>query len=264
LAPLKTILKNGDRVDILTSPYQHPEASWEDFVVTGKARSCIRRFIRSQEKGEFVALGLQLARYVFANANIEFNEDLILYKNFCCDSTNTFYHNLGKGHISLRRLQLSLPDSSNTSQLKDTAICLIDFAPGIAVHFSKCCRPILGDKIVGVLQKEKGLVIHQTTCGVINDQGEPFIKVKWNQDDNVETSIMARLQIVMTNHKDSFAVVTNVISSNGANISNLKIEHRSTEFFSLLIDITCTDIAHLGEIQAALRTCSKVKSVKRL
>ena len=265
LAPLKTVLRNGDRVDVITSPYQHPEASWEDFVVTGKARSCIRRFIKSQSKGEFIALGLQLARYVFANANIEFTENLILYKNFCCDSLNTFYYRLGKGLVSLKSFQLSLPDSgSNSVQIKDVAICLIDFIPGIAIHFAKCCCPILGDKIVGILDPGNGLIIHHTTCNSMNDNSEPFIKVKWNQDDFMETTAMARLQIVMVNHKDSFAAVTNIISANGANISNLKIEHRSTEFFNLLIDITGTDVALLGEIQAALRTCSKVKSVKRL
>ncbi len=263
LVPLKTTLRNGDRVDIITSPYQHPEAAWEDFAITGKARSCIRRFIRSQEKGEFISLGFQLTKYAFGN--VKFSEELILYKNFSCDSLNKFYYNLGKGLISLKKFRLTLPqmDDDNHS-FDDSSICLIDFIPGIAVHFAKCCCPILGDKIVGIHQPNKGLVIHQTTCSSIKSSNETFIRVKWNQDDDIETSFMARLQVVMANHKDSFAAMTNIISSNGASISNLKIEHRSNEFFNLLVDISVTDVTHLGEVQAALRACSKVKSVRRL
>ncbi len=265
LVPLKTVLKNGDRVDIITSPYQHPEATWEDFVVTGKARSCIRKFVKSQEKGEFISLGFQLSRYIFAEMNIQFSEDLILYEKFCCDSLTKFYYNMGKGLIPLKLFRSTLLNiEGNNITFNDTSICLIDFIPDIAVHFSKCCCPILGDKIIGILQANKGLIIHQTTCRSMEESCEAFIRVKWNQDDNIETSFMARLQIIMLNHKDSFAAITNIISSNNANISNLKIEHRTTEFFSLLVDISVTDIAHLGEIQAALRACSKVKSVKRL
>ncbi len=265
LVPLKTVLKNGDRVDIITSPYQHPEATWEDFVVTGKARSCIRKFVKSQEKGEFISLGFQLSRYIFAEMNIQFSEDLILYEKFCCDSLTKFYYNMGKGLIPLKLFRSTLLNIEGDNIIfNDNSICLIDFIPDIAVHFSKCCCPILGDKIIGILQANKGLIVHQTTCRSIEESYETFIRVKWNQDDNIETSFMARLQIIMLNHKDSFAAITNIISSNNANISNLKIEHRTTEFFSLLVDISVTDVAHLGEIQAALRACSKVKSVKRL
>ncbi len=92
-----------------------------------------------------------------------------------------------------------------------------------------------------------------------------MIKVSWNQDEHeVDASFFASLRIEMLNKTDSFASVTNIISSNGASIANLKIEGRSRDFFTLLIDIKVIDIIHLSEIQAALRACSYIKSVTRV
>lgn len=265
MAPLKTILRNGDRVDILTSPYQHPEASWDNFVVTGKAHSCIKKFIRSQERGEFIALGLQLTKYIFSCANINFSENLIHLRQFGCDSLNVFYYNVGKGIISLKNLRLAVPNSQIISSKNEYAVCLIDFVPGIAVHFAECCHPILGDKIIGILEKNKGIVVHLTNCGEIEQcEKNSFVKVKWNQDNDNDASFIARLGIVMINKQDSFAIVTNIISSNNASIANLKIEHRSAEFFNLIIDVKVSDVIHLGEVQAALRACVNIKSVRRL
>ena len=91
-----------------------------------------------------------------------------------------------------------------------------------------------------------------------------FVKVRWNQENEEGAAFIARLRIVMLNKQESFALVTNIISSNGGSIANLKVEHRSNDFFSLLIDIKVMDIIKLGEIQAALRACSNIKSVRRM
>lgn len=265
VAPLKSTLRNGDRVDVLTSPYQHPEASWANFVVTGKARSCIRKFIHSQERGEFTALGLQLVKYIFTELNVNFSEMLIDLKHFKCATLNKFYSHVGRGIISLNSIRSTLPHTDSKQSPQENAICLVDFIPGIAVHFAECCHPILGDKIIGILEPKKGLSIHLTNCDQIDLlQNEIFVKVKWNQDNEIDTAFVARLRIVMLNEQNSFALVTNIISSNGASIANLKTEHRSMDFFNLLIDIKVTNMIHLGEVQAALRACTNVKSVRRL
>ncbi|MDR0678236.1 MAG: hypothetical protein LBF44_01715, partial [Holosporaceae bacterium] len=147
----------------------------------------------------------------------------------------------------------------------ESFICLVDFTPGIAVHFAECCHPILGDKIIGILVPQKGIVVHTTSCDCMEKgRGNTFIKVKWNQDDEVDATFIARLRIVILNETESFAIITNIISSKGASITNLKVEHRSTDFFDLLVDIKVMDVIHLGEVQAALRTCANVRSVRRL
>ncbi|MCR5224659.1 MAG: bifunctional (p)ppGpp synthetase/guanosine-3',5'-bis(diphosphate) 3'-pyrophosphohydrolase [Alphaproteobacteria bacterium] len=264
MAPLKTVLRNGDQVDILTSPYQHPEASWERFVVTGKAKACIRRFIKSQERAEFIALGLQLVKYVFSMTNIVFNESMIDFKKFSCETIAKFYYNVGKCVIPLNSVRSIIPEQETPPFMNANAICLIDFTPGIAVHFAECCHPILGDKIIGILVPQKGIVVHLTNCDRIEQENCTFIKVKWNQDDDIDAAFIARLRIVILNKPESFAIITNIISSNGAGIANIKVEHRSVDFFDLLIDVKVDSPDHLGELQAALRACANVRSVRRL
>ena len=264
MVPLKTVLRNGDIVDIITSPYQHPEAAWERFVVTGKAKSCIRKYIKLQAKAEFTNLGMLLVKYVCTQKDVQFDEKLINYKKFGYDSIGKFYFNVGKGAIPISKVKSMISGKENIFASNDSAIYLVDFTPGIAVHFADCCHPILGDKIIGVLTYQKGIVVHLNSCNHLEKITDPFIKLKWNKDDEVEASFIARLRLVILNKTESFAIITNIISSNGASISNLKIEHRSVDFFDLLLDIKVNDIVHLGEVQAALRTCDNVHSVRRL
>lgn len=264
MVPLKTVLRNGDQVDIITSPYQHPEASWERFVVTGKAKSCIKKFIKSQEKAEFINLGLRLVKNLFSITNQIFSENLIPYNKFDCDSIKRFYYNVGKGIISLNSIRMIIPENIKNKNLTEEGICLMDFTPGIAMHFAECCHPILGDKIIGIFVPQKGLVIHLTSCDQISREKNTLVRVKWNKDDDIEAAFITRLRIVILNKTESFAIITNIISSNGASITNIKVEHRSVDFFDLLVDIKVNDIIHLGEVQAALRTCNNVRSVRRL
>ncbi|GHT92690.1 GTP pyrophosphokinase [Alphaproteobacteria bacterium] len=265
IVPLKTVLRNGDQVDIITSPYQHPESSWERFVITGKAKSCIRKFVKAQEKEEFINLGLQLVKNVFSSAKTEFSEYIIDYKSFSCSSIGKFYYNVGRGTISLNsvRTMVSSGEDDNRAVMED-AICLMDFTPGIAVHFSECCHPILGDKIIGILVPQKGVVVHITSCAHLGRGKNVFVRAKWNKDDETESTFVSRLRIVIINQTESFAIITNVISSSGASITNIKVDHRSIDFFDLLVDIKVNDVIHLGEVQAALRTCANVRSVRRL
>lgn len=263
MVPLKTVLRNGDQIDIITSPYQHPEAAWERFVVTGKAKSCIKKFIKAQEKAEFINLGLLLVKNIFSSVGQALTEDSIQYSNFECDSLNRFYYNVGKGIITLDDVRSLIPDHGR-KYLAEEGICLVDLTAGIAMHFADCCHPILGDKIIGAFIPQKGLVVHLTNCDQISRERSMLVRVKWNKEDDVESAFITRLKIVILNKTESFAIITNIISSNGASITNIKVEHRSVDFFDLLVDVKVNDIIHLGEIQAALRTCNYVRSIRRL
>jgi GTP pyrophosphokinase len=264
MSPLKTLLRNGDRVDIITSLYQNPEAAWEKFVVTGKAKACIRKFVKTREKFEFVLLGLQLTKYVFAMTKFSFNESLLDYKKFACNSLNKFYYDVGRGSIPLSAIRALLPDKEIQLGTSEESVRLLDFIPGIVVHFADCCYPILGDKIIGVMTPGKGMTVHLVNCNQVEEKMVPFINVKWDNDEEADAAFIARLCIVVFNKPESFAIITNIISSGGASITNIKIEHRSIDFFDLLVDIKVNDAIHLEELKASLRICLNVRSIRRL
>jgi GTP pyrophosphokinase len=266
MVPLKTILRNGDQVDIITSPYQCPEAAWERFVVTGKAKSCIKRFVRLREKSAFTKLGEQLTRYMFSKMKVNFSEDLVDLQRFSCDSIDTFYYNVSKKIISFSDISLMIQDknlNASPTAVSEEAICMSDFSLGIAFHFPSCCHPIFGDKIVAVLMPPHGLFVHMANCSKVESESDNlFVKIKWNREDETEAAFIAKLQIVIVNKRESLQITTNIISSNGASVINMKVEHRSLNFFDLVADIKVTDTIHLGEVLAALRTCSNVKFVR--
>lgn len=264
MVPLRTTLRNGDQVEVLTSQYQKPEASWITFATTGKAKSCIKKFIKKYEKTEFITLGMHLIKYVFASVDEDFNEALINYVKFLCTDLNDLYYKIGKGIISLEKIRQILSfDSINITIVRD-AINVIDFKPGIATHFSECCHPIIGDTVLGSMVPNLGLFIHSTSCDNVKNIKNEIIKLKWNKDDDIDIAIIAKLKLLILNEQDSFAIITNAISSNGGSITNIKVEHRSVDFFELIVDVRVRNKDHLGELQAALRTCSNVRSVRRL
>ena len=189
---------------------------------------------------------------------------MIDLRKFACKNITSFYYKVGKSLINLNAIQALVSTNNDSLFGNNASICVMDFTPGIAVHFSECCHPILGDKIIAQLVPQKGLIVHMSSCEKISDYKCHFIKVRWNQDDEIDTTFIARLRIVITNQSDSFANITNIISASGASIANIKVENRSIDFFDLVVDIKVTTQKHLGEILAALRVCHNARSVRKV
>ncbi|MBQ7674263.1 MAG: bifunctional (p)ppGpp synthetase/guanosine-3',5'-bis(diphosphate) 3'-pyrophosphohydrolase [Alphaproteobacteria bacterium] len=264
IADFRTVLKNGDQVNIITSPQQVPDPAWERFVVTGKAKSCIKKYIRNKSRSEFTELGSQLVTNIFSAYGVPFSEDVLNYKKFGYSSLDNFLYNVGKGVVSLNRVRMNISSvSSHQIVAREKPLILEKFTIGIAVHFSDCCTPIIGDKIVGVFAPQRGVVVHLSNCSNLSNEKE-FISIKWHENEEGNSAFVARLRIVIANQKDSFAMITNIISSAGASITNLKVEYRSANLFDLLVDIKTDNLVLLGEIQASLRICSNVRLVQRL
>jgi GTP pyrophosphokinase len=134
----------------------------------------------------------------------------------------------------------------------------------MAMHFGKCCHPIPGDKIVGIVTTGKGITIHTTSCETLenfSETPERWIDVAWDSSTGIQH--VARIKITVSHESGGLATVTNVIAKELGNITNLKILNRSTDFFELLIDIEVKDIRHLNTIIASLRSKEAVQSVER-
>ena len=136
----------------------------------------------------------------------------------------------------------------------------------MAIHYGTCCHPLPGDKIVGIITKGVGVVIHTTDCEELKEFSEipeRCIDLSWNLEA-IEKFHLGRIKLVVNNSRGSLGKICTTIGNNTGNISNLKITNRSAEFFDILIDVEVSNIKQLVTIIAPLRALSEVKSVERI
>ncbi|MEZ5691077.1 MAG: bifunctional (p)ppGpp synthetase/guanosine-3',5'-bis(diphosphate) 3'-pyrophosphohydrolase [Rickettsiales bacterium] len=286
IVPLRTKLKNGDQVDIITSKTQTPSASWERFVVTGKARSEIRKYLRTAQRNEYIALGKAIMAKSLRQEGEELTEKLIEphLPQFNRKTVDDLMADIGEGMISRQQVvdvvigeRKPVHTNGVTSVLSNLykpfkkknktreAIPIRGVISGMAIHFAGCCHPIPGDKIVGIVTTGKGITIHTMDCETLenySDAPERWIDVAWEKDQEDAIHI-GRVKMNVSNEQASLATVTNVIARENGNISNFKITNRSSDFFELMIDIEVRDIRHLNTIIANLRGKEVVQSVER-
>jgi GTP diphosphokinase / guanosine-3',5'-bis(diphosphate) 3'-diphosphatase len=140
--------------------------------------------------------------------------------------------------------------------------------PGMAVHYANCCHPLPGDRIVGIVTTGKGVTIHTIDCRTLEsfaDMPERWLDVAW-QDDEADTEAEARvgrIKLVLLNEPGALSSLSTVIAKNLGNILNLKITHRSQDFFEMFIDVEVRNVKHLSNIIAALRATPAINSVER-
>jgi GTP pyrophosphokinase len=281
LLPLRTQLANGDQVEIMTSKGQTPSPDWESFVVTGKARARIRRFIRTQQRAQYLDLGRAIVQKAFRQDGQEFSERPLeaVLKVFNCATVEDLYVAVGQGIATGREVVNAAfpqhPDAKNKivplararrkAQISDTAVPIRGLIPGMAVHFAGCCHPLPGDRIVGIVITGKGVTIHTIDCENLEsftDEPERWLDVAWTGDE-ADSVHVGRINVTIANEPGNLGSLTTTIGKQGGNISNLKITNRSTDFFEIMVDIEVADVKHLTTIIAALRATPVINSVER-
>jgi guanosine-3',5'-bis(diphosphate) 3'-pyrophosphohydrolase len=288
LMPLRTVLQNGDQVEIITSRAQTPSPTWERFVVTGKARARIRRFIRSKEREQYLELGRSILDRAFSAEGYECSDKALegVLKNFKQASIDDLCAQVGAGNFNARAVvEAVLPGirkkrsfvekvvplaraRHKKPQAKGQGIPIRGLIPGMALHFAGCCHPLPGDRIVGVVTTGKGVTIHTIDCETLEEFAETperWIDVSWDVGDGEADGAVhvGRVQVTVLNEPGSLGSLTTVIAKNEGNISNLKITNRTMQFFDILVDIEVRDVAHLIDIIAALRATPAVNSADR-
>jgi GTP pyrophosphokinase len=283
LVPLRTQLMNGDQVEIITSKAQTPNPNWERIVVTGRARARIRRFVRSQQRQQYLALGREIVDKAFRQAGETPTEKGLegVLKAFKCATVEDLYVQVGEGNMTgaavltavfpghkertkparARRGKAAGKDGKKGGH----AVPIRGLIAGMAVHYGGCCHPLPGDRIVGIVTTGKGVAIHTIDCEALEqfiEQPDRWLDVAW-EEDATEVPRVGRLGVVISNEPGSLGNLTTVIGKNEGNIHNLKITNRSQDFFEMLVDVEVRDVKHLTNIMAALRACPSVNSVER-
>jgi guanosine-3',5'-bis(diphosphate) 3'-pyrophosphohydrolase len=283
LVPLRTQLANGDQVDIVTSKAQTPSPTWERFVVTGKARARIRRFIRTQQRTQYMDLGKAILQKAFRQEGQDFGEKRLegILKTFTVTTVEDLYAAAGEGIVTGREvLNAAFPDRiegktpkvvpisrarGKKAAASDNAVPIRGLIPGMALHFAGCCHPLPGDRIVGIVTTGKGVTIHTIDCETLEsfaDTPERWLDVAWNAGEPGSAHV-GRIEVTIGNEPGSLGSLTTIIGKTGGNITNLKITNRSVDFFEILVDIEVQDVRHLTNIIAALRATPAINSVER-
>ena len=289
IAPLNTKLVNGDQVEIITSKTQTPSPTWERFVVTGKARSHIRRYIRMQQRTEYVTLGQAMLKKIFQQEGYDYTDKAVagIVQQMRVENIDDILANVGSGHFVAKDIFKTIFPAHKTEVATGLAKQLendpdkIAFAkrpeggkpmpikgliPGMAVHFARCCHPLPGDRIVGIVTTGKGVTIHTIDCETLEtfaDTPERWIDVSWGEGPDSPEAHVGRLEVTITNEPGALAALTTVIGKNGGNITNLKITTRSLDFWDMLLDVYVNDTRHLSNIIAALRATPQIATVDR-
>ena len=272
IVPLKTQLVNGDQVEIITSKHPTVSLSWEKFVVTGKARGEIQKVIQQQLRGQHIKLGKTIIyKALKANKIEDEAKGIEAACKFFSKTPDELFFALGEGTITREEvIKLATPKksrlSSTLSLLKFTkkpsfkvedenVIPIKGLIPGMAMHYAKCCHPLPGDKIVGIVHTGSGITIHTSDCEMLNNfasMPERILDLTW---DNNKSNIpfISRIKVLLLNEPESLAILAGEIAKNGGNITNFKILSRNTNYFELIFDIEVKSLAHIEVIINALR-----------
>ena len=274
--PLHTPLRNGDQVEIIRQKGSAPSPLWEQFVVTGRARAEIRRYLKHARHDEHVNFGRKILEKTFADEKQELTEKAIgaVAKKLRLSKAEDVYAEVGRGALRPQ----DVFDAIFPELKKDPArprvaddgktrkpVSIQGLTEGISYSLGQCCHPLPGDRIVGLRMPGKGVVIHTIDCAELEkaqDQMDDWLDVSWGR--HAAGSSLARVVVRVKNVPGSLGAVMTVIGNNGGNIFNMKVTDRNPLFFEFQVDIEVRDLAHLQNILGALRVNAVVESVDRV
>jgi len=286
MVPLRTELQNGDQVEIITSKAHAPSPTWERFVVTGKARAAIRRFVRTRQREQYLQLGRSMLQRSFKEAGYELTDKGLegaapVFKQHSADDLAA---SVGAGLISDRDVLGAVYPGQKEEKKRGTlaglfkgkaaklngnagsSVKIRGLIPGMALHYARCCHPLPGDRIVGIVTTGKGVTIHTIDCDTLEsfaETPERWLDVSWEAGGEAATRHVGRLRVTLVNEPGSLSNVAHVIAKDRGNISNLKIVNRGEDYFDMLIDIEVSDVKHLSHIIAALKADKSINAVER-
>jgi len=276
LAPLSEPLESGQTVEIITAPGTQPNPAWLSFVVTGKARSNIRHFLKNQRHSESVALGRRLINKVLGSFGTQLEkipqeqiQKMLLQLN--SQNLDNILEDVGLGnrmaHVIAR---LVLPDHDDVDLLPETkeskqSSLAIRGSEGMVMSFAKCCHPIPGDPIIGHISSGRGMVIHTESCNniaEIRDNPEKCVSVRW--DPNVEGEFSVEIRVELENERGIIAKLATTITGAEANIEKISTVERDARFSIVNLSLNVRNRIHLARVMKRIRIIKPVIKVTRV
>jgi RelA/SpoT family (p)ppGpp synthetase len=272
LVPLRTELRNGDRVEIITASHAKPNPGWLQYVRTAKARSNIRHFLKTMQYEESAGLGERLLDQALKTLKSSVAEvDDASWERVVRDggarSREELLADVGLGKrlpAVVARHLLKHADPSREEAI--AASITIRGTEGMAVQLATCCRPIPGDAIVGSIKKGQGLVVHASDCASIvrsrRNEPEQWIDVDW--DPRTSRLFQAAIAVTVENRRGVLAKVASEIAEAGSNIDSISMGEDRAVFTTMHFVLEVANRQHLARVMRALRRLADVKKLARV
>jgi guanosine-3',5'-bis(diphosphate) 3'-pyrophosphohydrolase len=270
-APLRTCLRSGDRVEIVTASHAKPNPAWLNYVVTGKARSHIRRFLKTMQYEESARLGERLLNQALMSFKVDpqtisASQWEKLARESGAKSKKDLLADMGLGKhlpaVIARRLASPGESASGTNGISDVITIL--GTEGMAVQFARCCRPLPGDSIVGFIKKDQGLVIHAHDCPAISKNrghSDNWLDVAWGKD--IARQFEVNIKTVVANERGVLARVAAAIAGAGSNIDNVAMEGEGA-YTTMNFMLQVRNRYHLAQVMRGLRRIPEVAKISRI
>ncbi len=273
LVPLRTELKNGDRVEIITASHAKPNPSWLNFVVTAKARHHIRHFLKTMQYQESAQLGERLLSQALGALGgrlrgISEADWERLLKESGSKDRQEILADIGLGRVLAIVIARKLLPTAGASSAPAASAgpIVIRGSEGMALQFAKCCHPIPGDPIIGFIKKGRGMIVHTHDCPVIarmKREPEKWLDVEWAPETRKLFSV--NIKLLASNQQGVLAKVAAEISDNDSNIENVSVEPGDSPAYSNIhFTLQVHNRLHLAQIMRGLRRLPEVIRINRL
>ncbi|HYI87066.1 MAG TPA: TGS domain-containing protein, partial [Burkholderiales bacterium] len=270
LVPLRTELRNGDRVEIITASHAKPSPGWLQYVRTGKSRSNIRHFLKTMQYEESAGLGERLLDQALralkgSLAEVEEGAWERVVRDSGARSREELLADIGLGKRLPAVVARRLTKNVDMNDAKAAGSVTIRGTEGMAVQLATCCRPIPGDAIVGSIKKGQGLVVHGSDCGASlrsrKNEPEQWIDVEW--DLRTTRLFQAAINVTVENQRGVLAKVASEIADAGSNIDSITMGDDRTVFTAMHFVLEVRNRQHLARVMRALRRLPDVQKISR-
>jgi GTP pyrophosphokinase len=270
MSPLGSRLYNGQTIEIISSESSRPHPSWLDFVITAKARTNIRHFLKSLQITEAISLGQRLLQQ--SVSQLKGRETAIpkarfkkVLDQYHMSDQQELLAEIGLGNRNSSLVAKAMYDIEDDASAFDNAgkPLAIKGTEGMVVSFAKCCRPVPGDAIAGFVSSGKGIVIHQRSCPNMTERGKEDRQLSVQWSDHVEGEYLAYMRVQVANQRGVLANLATTIANTSSNIEHVNVTEKDGRISTIEFVVTVSDRIHLARIMKRLRRLPVVNRIWR-
>ncbi|ABK42780.1 (p)ppGpp synthetase I, SpoT/RelA [Magnetococcus marinus MC-1] len=281
IVPLKTPLVTGDTISIITGKNREPNPNWLQFVVTSKAKYWIGRFVKEKQRQQSIGLGREILEREGRKVGSSITEKQlrVVLETFRCENIDDLYYNIGISRVSaLQVVHKLFPGSAPafTERKNQVAragverrgdkLALTGALEGIAVQAARCCSPLPGDVVVGIINTGRGITLHRISCNNLKsmeDQPERWVEdINWGGDKLLAHT--ARIRAMVSNRRGLLTPISQVITEAKANLLDVHVQDRDRDPCMVVLEVEVINHDHLERVLANLRSVPEVRSVDRM